>query len=348
MKFDSLDDYKSSAFTGKSRDLVALVFFFGILAMLFVPVFGTTGVGFPLVSIALLTAVIALSIFVKFRAIERHNENVLRAFAADNGLLYLPASKEIEEDVGTLFGVGHSKYKNNIFSGTLENLPFSSYEYYYTTGGGKHRKTHDAMVVEVTLPRILPQFVIDSEIEDVIPIQFDKSQKIELEGDFHKYFDLYAPDKYGMTALTLLAPDAMEVLMEHAALCDIEVVNNKLFFYWPVPARSKQQFEQLFTTAQAVITKLGVKLAKSDIYATDSQAQIHAVPNGEGVKLKKPLLGWPVLIAIFAMWPIAFVTGMAEYLYFLIWIIVGGYALYMYTKRTRLKREYIRRYQLPK
>ncbi len=66
--------------------------------------------------------------------------------------------------------------------------------------------------------------IIDSLVEEgngnssTLPIIFDRSQRLVLEGDFYKYFMLYAPDTYGITALTIIAPDAMEILMRHATL----------------------------------------------------------------------------------------------------------------------------------
>jgi hypothetical protein len=206
------------------------------------------------------------------------------------------------------------------------------------------------MVFEIKLPRVLPQFVIDSQIEAVLPILFDKSQKIELEGDFHKYFDLYAPDTYGVSALTLLAPDVMEVLLEYAARCDIEVVQDKLLFYWGLTDLNRQQYEQAFITANAVVKKLGDKLTKADIFSTTAQAKVHANPIGSGVRLKRSKVSILVILGIvlyvgakilehtqFAALGIA---GVA-----LLWVVFIGWIVISVFRQARLKQEYSNRYK---
>lgn len=352
IQFESLDTFKLPSLRLSTLGVLGIVFVFGVITLLFLPVLHV-GDGSLFVTVIVICMVAAATVAImKNNAIKRRNEDALRAFAAANGMSYLAGSKEIDT-VGSLFGIGDTRSRGHILAGSLEGLPFMSYEYFYYTGSGKNRTQHDAMVVEFTLPRVLPQFVIDSQLEDVIPVSFDKSQKIELEGDFHKYFDLYAPDTYGVSALTLLAPDTMEVLMEHAALCDIEVVQNKLFFYWPVPAGSRGQYEKLFGTARAVLQKLGSKLTKDDIYGTQSQAQIHAQPNSQGVRLKQSKIGLFV-VGIFILYIVMqFVRGthfapLGGLFMGLFWVGIVGWAVFASIKQTRLKQEYLQRYQSKK
>lgn len=277
------------------------------------------------------------------------NAAAMESFASTNGMHYQPTLVS-EHTCGTLFDQGHSKKSTRALSGQIAGLPFQCFEYYYETGSGKSRRTYDAMVVEITLPRVLPQFVIDSQIENVMPIIFDKSQKIELEGDFHKYFDLYAPDTYGVSALTILAPDAMEVLMHHAALCDIEVVENKLFFYWPIPAKTKSQYEELFTTTQAVIAKLGKKLTNDNIFGTKTQAQVHAVPGASGVRLKRSRIGI-VTVGAIVLYVLAQFTehtslsGVGVSFIVIFWVSFFGWIIVSEARKAKLKQEYISRYR---
>lgn len=250
---------------------------------------------------------------------------------------------------GSLFQEGHTQKINNVIAGSLGAFPFRSFEYRYNTGSGKSETTHDAMVFEVSLPRVLPQFVIDSQLESVLPITFDHAQKIELEGDFHKYFDLYAPDSYGVSALTILAPDAMEVLMQHAALCDIEVVQDRLYFYWPVPARSEEQYRQIFETATALLNKIGEALSRKDIFATQDQAQLHVQSAHNGVRLKRARIGWVAGLIIVGYILLQFIglTPWGEYgtgLVALFWCALLLVVFFAHTKRQQLRKEYLNRY----
>lgn len=282
------------------------------------------------------------------KAIER-NQSILSEFATMNNLTYQVGDKNIT-GIGTIFEEGHDKRRKNIFGGTLAELPFQAYAYYYTTGSGKSSRTHDTMVFEITLSRVLPQFVIDSQLEAVIPMVFDRSQKIELEGDFHKYFDLYAPDTYGVSALTVLAPDAMETLMEKAVLCDIEVIQNKLFFYFPVPPVKRTQYETMFDAVETVLHKLSKKLNQDDIYATASQAKIHAIASSSGARLKRSKVGL-LLGAIFVLYFASQILlgatdrgGFNAVIISLFWFGIVGWIIISVYKQAKLKKEYTQRY----
>ena len=287
--------------------------------------------------------------FKRYTAQTTINNQSQSDFATQNGFSYTSKLKTIPTD-GTLFDHGHTKKLLHVISGSYNDMPFRAYSYHYETGSGKSRTSHDAMIFEYTLPRVLPQFVIDSQLENVIPINFEASQKIELEGDFHKYFDLYAPDAYGVTALTIMAPDAMEAVMHNAAMCDIEVVQNKLYFYWATPAHTKEQYEKIFSTVQAVTDEIGDSLRHKDIYASNDQKRVHAMPYAAGERLKKPRIGWIVggaIAAVFLLQFMEFIPGLREVGiigYALFWVMIIGAIIVSTVKQQSLRREYLSRY----
>lgn len=350
--FTPLNDYKVGwTTTGGTFATVATILFTGIMSFFVLAAISEAmnQSTWPAV-VGTVTIVCAIVAFLQWTvARQRHNEAALRAFAAANDM-QLQSQGEIS-GIGTLFGYGSDKEAVNVFSGVLCSMPFQLYEYIYSTGSGRNRQTYNRMVMELTLPRVMPQFIIDSTLEDVLPLTFiDKSQKIELEGDFHKYFDLYAPDKYGVSALTLLAPDTMEVLMQYAALCDVEIIQNRLYFYWPKAANSRQQYTEIFRAVQAVVVKLGKKLTHADIYAYESQKQIHTQPQATGVRLKRslwiPVSGF-VSFAAYLFMQYAQVASSKLYQVISFCIVFGivCWVLMAALRRSRLKREYMKRYK---
>lgn len=226
--------------------------------------------------------------------LRRHNEVATQIFAMDNGFNYTPTfSDDFKTEPGTLFVHGQSKKAAHIITGEFVGFPFTLFRYEYATGSGRSRRDFDAEVMEITLPRVLPHMVIDSLVEDgngnfsTLPIEFAKDQKIDLEGDFYKYFSIYAPDQYGISALTIIAPDAMDSLIRNAALCDIEIIDNKLYFYWPAVAVFAGDYEKTFHTVEEVLKEISKKLSSGDIYKDTSQAKVQSNPNGQGVHLKR-------------------------------------------------------------
>jgi len=82
----------------------------------------------------------------------------------------------------------------------------------------------------------LPNIVLDATSNNSLfgsnlPASFDKSQRLSLEGDFDRYFDLYCPAGYETDALYLFTPDIMARFIDHAAALDVEIVDDWLFLY---------------------------------------------------------------------------------------------------------------------
>lgn len=236
-----------------------------------------------------------------YRGLKRersYNNGLLAQFATTNHWKFTPGSNagSFEKGSGSLFRVqgAHTPVVRYVLEGTVSGLPASLFGYDYATGSGKDRAEHRTTVMRLVLPRVLPQMVIDSLVEggsndsSVLPIAFDQSQRIVLEGEFSKYFSCYAPSGYGVTLLTIIGPDAMLTLMQCAAACDIEIIDNSIYFYWPARANTREGYEHIFTTADAVMKELGRKLIKSDIYKTSDQASLHSTTQTEGVRLAKP------------------------------------------------------------
>ncbi len=62
-----------------------------------------------------------------------------------------------------------------------------------------------------------------------MPVCFDPSQIIEVEGNFSKYFDIYAPDGYGIEVLDILSPDLMALMIDNSSMFDIEIFGNRVY-----------------------------------------------------------------------------------------------------------------------
>lgn len=272
---------------------------------------------FPLGLLAF--AVIWIVLWLDGRKSLQTRQQVLQNFADINNLTFNSIYNNAAAEHGSLFSHGHSQRGNNVLIGKLGELPYALYHYRYITGSGKHQTSHDLTVMSFTLPRFLPHMVIDSLVEpgasssSALPITFNSSQRLTLEGDFSEYFALYAPEKYSISALSIIAPDVMMTLMEHAALCDIEIVGNKLYFYWPLVADSKESYEKIYATAEAILEEIEHKLSRANIYATQEHAQIHSSANPEGgVRLKQTVwlsttvlsvLGFVLYILLFTVGP---------------------------------------------
>jgi hypothetical protein len=356
MNFNKLDGLKNGA-----RTVFLWCWIPTILALAFFAMAATGGASAAMGALIVTVPFVIASIWA-YTGIKRertHNSNVLAQFAADNAWKFTAQNDVAAYDVGTgtLFGHGHTKVIRYVLEGTVSSLPASLFGYDYVTGSGKHRRDHHVTVMRLELPRVLPHMIIDSTVEDgdngssVLPVGFDASQRIQLEGEFSNYFSCYAPSGYAISLLTVIAPDAMLMLMRQGAACDIEIIDNHLYFYWPAKASTRKGYEHIFATSEAVMKEVGHKLAKSDIYATREQASLHSTENAQGVRLAKPAMS-ALAVLVTAICIIAFIGGFMWLQYehpagvavVVIAVVVGSFVLAigsMHEKKQ--KREALRR-----
>lgn len=190
---------------------------------------------------------------------------------------------------GMIFDEGHSRVLN-------EALQFSSgFEignYTYVTGYGRDRTTHEYGYAKITLSRKLPHMFLDAKGNNFLgfsglPDSFNRSQTLSLEGNFDKYFQLYAPKEYERDALYVFTPDVMACLIDNGKKYDMEVVDDNLFIYSGSHFNllSQAHLEPLLS----IVEKIGAELrSQTDSYkderVSDRAQNIVADP---GKRLKK-------------------------------------------------------------
>jgi len=274
-----------------------------------------------------------------------------RDFAELNGFNYDIYASELNPGPGTLMTCFDPRFMQltNEISGFLGGLEFSFFHLSGYLVGGNQRYVQNATVIKFVLPRTLPHFVINAHLNDihgsVLPTFFDRSQRVVLEGDFSKFFGVYAPTNYESSVVNLLAPDIMEALLMNAAYCDIEIIDNCLYFYWPSHPESGREVQKIFTTACVVMDEMRDKLIRSDIYVTSAHKEAHT--HGKGVHLKRHSVTWAIIGAISLSFLGKLLSDMyvkdsplaQQILITTIFIIAALYGLYVGFKKHRLKKE---------
>lgn len=138
---------------------------------------------------------------------------------------------------GAIFQTGSDRRITNHIKGVFQGYPFWAGNYSYTVSSGKNSTTYTYGVVAVELQRALPHTLLDARKNNFLsrvsnlPSTFSRDQRLQLEGDFGKYFDLYAPKKYERDILYFLTPELMALLIDKGADYDIEIIDNNLFIY---------------------------------------------------------------------------------------------------------------------
>lgn len=217
---------------------------------------------------------------------------------------------------GMIFQQGYGRIASNIVyaPGSDTVASFEMGDYQYTIGSGKNRQTHNWSYVRVEMDRQLPHMVLDSRSNNVrifgkditsnLPEVFSRDQILSLEGDFNKYFTLYAPKEYERDALYIFTPDLMALLMDQSSQFDAEIIDNNVYFYrkYTIDRTNSNIMYQLLT----IINTVGMKMYRQTDYYADERVADRAqniVAQG-GRRLKRSVNWFAVIIIliIFAVW----------------------------------------------
>lgn len=89
--------------------------------------------------------------------------------------------------------------------------------------------------IAVRLPAPLPHLILDAtsnnRMGSDLPTTVDRGQRLSLEGDFDRWFQVYSPVQYRSEALYVLTPDVMAALVDEAARFNVEIVDDFLVFF---------------------------------------------------------------------------------------------------------------------
>ncbi|MCL1876795.1 hypothetical protein FWF74_02070 [Candidatus Saccharibacteria bacterium] len=197
-------------------------------------------------------------------------------FAIMNDLTYkkatcLPSVRPIMFNLGSgLFGNDSLTWAN----GTM----ISDYQYdleLYPSDDNSVRKTQKRSFARVKLSRHVPHMLLDCKTNRLGMNQVNYNvQKLQLEGDFAKFFDLYVAPGYHLDALQIFTPDVMAVIMDFGRDYDYELIDDEVYIF------SKNLLikdpEHHLRSVTALIEHLAPKLSKQA--ATYRNVRLEEVP----------------------------------------------------------------------
>lgn len=188
----------------------------------------------------------------------------------------------------------------------------------------------------IVLPKELPQIFLDSLANDKIKGQdflFAPGQKLSLEGDFDKHFQVFVPKKAQSLTLSILTPDVMQTLIAYGTRFDIEIINDHLYITAPTKLFLKRsQEKQLLKIADKLLKEIDHKLA-SWHEPIDKTGLYLEVLEHRAVKVGSHYFSWwgfwfaafLIMVAVvFWYWGLAMVLGGSARDQNLGWIIFGA------------------------
>jgi hypothetical protein len=233
-------------------------------------------------------------------------------FARANGMIFSPVDS-YPAYPGAIFQIGNTRQAVDHLRSTADPTHperfFDLGNYRYTTGSGKNRTTRTWGFLAFHLDRKLPNMVLDSKANNGffgsnLPASFDKDQAMSLEGDFDRFFTLYAPKEYERDALYVFTPDLMALLIDEAAPFDVEIIDDWMLVYSSVAFRTgdANMYARLFR----IIDTVGAKtLTQTDRYVDERVGTFAAnfvAPAGARLKRRVSIASVIVAVVVGGFW----------------------------------------------
>jgi len=291
--------------------IISVIPFFVIVALLLLGL----GWQYVLFFATLTIVIIVICIFIYFKYQNQKWTGYVRInrFAEANGLTFNPITLNTNYE-GMIFNIGRQR-KGYYQLTNKTNTIFEILNYKYTIGSGKSQREVKNGCIMIQLNRNLPHMVLDSKSNNTnifginltnLPVSFKNNQRLSLEGDFDKYFTLYAPKEYERDALYVFTPDLMSLFIDESNTFDAEVVDNKLFIYSKFPFSLLD--ESVLIKIFKIIDTVGIKTISNTIHYADERisSRVSNVISEPGRRLKHRLSWLTIVIVIAYIFYLAF------------------------------------------
>jgi hypothetical protein len=151
---------------------------------------------------------------------------------------------------GVLGSTTHEVLASNVISGTYNGVNFELFNPY---SKGFYS------ILKITLVNKYPHIVLDSRANNPFVSNighfFTEDSRIHLEGNFDKYFKVYAKAPAADT-LRILSPDMMAIMIDSGHKYDIEIVENNLHVISNYKFSDEQGVKYFFDLADSLLDKL--------------------------------------------------------------------------------------------
>jgi len=231
----------------------------------------------------------------------------LERFATDNNMVYIPKINHpghtgvlflektgLSRQIVTSLAVNaNNDAVNDVFQST-QGIQFEvgSYTAFESSGhltlmtATQNGSPYTYICIQLT--KQLPHMLLDNKANDAgfikkysnTALAFNQDQVLSLEGDFNRYFTLYAPKGYEQDALYIFSPDFIRLLVDRVKDADVELIGNRLYIY-------KRGYMPLNEAGISPILELINLIGTKAIAQTKNYSETQALPDAPLPVLKK-------------------------------------------------------------
>lgn len=282
--------------------------YFGLLAVtIFVPL---RAGGFTSFIPFLIVAFVLVGGYLGGFALAQKN-TIWKAFAQANGWGVTPGELATVHFVPpSLLDAGSKRKLGDIVHADIDGHMCSVYTYEFVTGSGKSRQNHYYTIARVMLPKVFPHLILDSKKSYAIQDKGKADVPVKLEGDFNDYFTLSHEKGGHIDALSIIAPDVMQTLIDNNAAQDIEIADQSAYFMMHTDHRTIKSLPKLFASVDALSDEL-VHKAKTLHDKSDTPANFVHITQAASEYFKSGertiTALWEVVVFVLVVIPLLFI-----------------------------------------
>ncbi len=164
------------------------------------------------------------------------------------------------------FKRGHSHIMRNVIQGNFAEHTFQLFTYEYTVGHGKGKHTFTSTIFELDFAKPMPHIVLLSKKQTgsfmggKFPVLYEGKDLLHVEGDFHKYFDLYVTPELEIEALEIFTPDFMTELIDRAPQYSFEFTDDKIYIFYGSTVTTQVELDKMYELAKRMSERMATFL----------------------------------------------------------------------------------------
>lgn len=250
-------------FSKKLQSYVVQRYWYALVAIVVIGYYLGTGSNYTYGVIFSLACYIGLIQFVA----KSFEAEAVRMYAQKIGWTYFDRDIEGAQmpTAGIIFHTGENQKIYNIARGEVSGTTGTVCSLEYTIKiTEKQSQTFYWTVLQLDLGAPSPHIVLDSR-QDFFSGQsstINDCEKIELEGNFQKYFKVFIQKGSSVESLTILSPDVMGKLIDYDKSYSIEIIGSTAIFILEGIVQDTMELEALFRNALAFYTTTSPKLMR--------------------------------------------------------------------------------------
>jgi len=179
-----------------------------------------------------------------------------KKFAELNGWKY-KESFGLKQGQGIMFRQGHDRHISHCIEGVIDGKNFRIFNYNFSSGLRKHRKTYFYTVFTFKFNGTFPHIYLDNKTNSY---SIKIGESIPLPTEFEKSFSLSAPKEYEIEALEIFTLDVLASLLDNKFGHDVEFVNQEMLIFFYGQISDSEQLEREFKRALDLEDLLDEKL----------------------------------------------------------------------------------------